>query len=149
MKKEFATPIGISRTVLATTIALVLSSTVYAADPAPTISPAAAERTVVSEVKPADNSARNARDATGDKVTPLDQSPAKADVEITRSIRKMLVDDDALGTNAQNVKVITVDGMVTLRGAVATADEQTRIAAIATETVGVNRVVNELQVIKR
>jgi len=149
MKKEFATPIGISRTVLATTIALVLSSTVYAADPAPTISPAAAERTVVSEVKPADNSARNARDATGDKVTPLDQSPAKADVEITRSIRKMLVDDDALGTNAQNVKVITVDGMVTLRGPVANAAEQARIVAIANEAAGPDRVLNELQVIKR
>ena len=149
MKKEFATPAGISRTVLATTIALVLSSTVYAADPATTTSPAAAERTAGSEVKPADNTARNTRDATGDKVTPLDQSHAKADVEITRSIRKVLVDDDALGTNAQNVKVITVDGMVTLRGPVATAEEQTRIATIAKETVGVNRVVNELQVIER
>jgi len=133
---------------LASAIALVLSSPVYAAGPESTASPAAA-RAAVSEAKPADNSTHNARDVAGDDLTPLDQSHAKADVEITRSIRKMLVDDNTLGTNAQNVKVITVDGMVTLRGAVATADEQTRIAAIAKETVGVDRVVNELQVIKR
>jgi len=99
--------------------------------------------------KPADNSAHNARDVAGDDLTPLDQSHAEADVDITRSIRKVLVDDDTLGTNAQNVKVITVDGMVTLRGAVANADEQARIVAIAKEAVGLGRVQNELQVIKR
>ena len=61
----------------------------------------------------------------------------------------MLVDDESLGTNAQNVKVITAGGMVTLRGAVATADEQARIVSIAEKAAGLDRVVNELQVIKR
>ena len=149
MKTEFATPVGLSRTVLAAAVALVLSSPVYATDPEPTTSLAAADRVAVSEVKPADNSANNARDVPGEDLTPLDQSNAEADVEITRSIRKMLVDDESLGTNAQNVKVITAGGMVTLRGAVATADEQARIVSIAEKAAGLDHVVNELQVIKR
>lgn len=133
-----ATPVSLSRTVLAAAIALVLSSPIYAADLA-----------AVNENKPADNSIHNARDAAGDKVTPLDQSHAESDVELTRSIRKMLVDDDTLGTNAQNVKVITVDGKVTLRGPVANVKEQARIVAIANQAAGPDRVVNELEVIKR
>lgn len=149
MKITGATPVGLSRTVLAAAIALVLTSPAYAADPEPTTRHAAADLAGVSETKPADNSAHNARDAAGNKVTPLDQSHAESDVEMTRSIRKMLVDDDTLGTNAQNVKVITVDGNVTLRGAVANAEEQARIVAIAKEAAGLDRVVNELQVIKR
>lgn len=149
MRIECATPVGLGRTVLAAAIALVLSSPVYAAGPEPTTSHVAADRAAVSEPKAADNSAQNARDVAGEDLTPLDQSHAEADVEITRSIRKMLVDDDTLGTNAENVKVITVDGVVTLRGAVANADEQARIVAIAKEAAGVDRVLNELQVIKR
>ena len=149
MKPIFASTGGLRHTVLATTLALVVCSPVLAADPAPTTSPAVAERAAAGETTPADNSARNVRDATGDKVTPLDQSGAESDVEVTRSIRKMLVDDDTLGTNAQNVKVITVDGVVTLRGPVANAEEQARIVAIAKEAAGVDRVLNELQVIKR
>jgi len=135
--------------VLASAIALVLCSPVYAAGPESTASLAVADRAAASEAKPADNSARNARDAAGDEVTPLDQSHAESDVEMTRYIRKQLVDDSTLGTNAQNVKVITVDGKVTLRGPVANADEQARIVAIATKAAGPDRVLNEIEVIKR
>lgn len=109
----------------------------------------AGDRAAANEAMPADNSAHNERDADGEELTPLDQSHANADVEITRAIRKMLVDDDTLGTDARNVKVITVDGMVTLRGAVENADEQARIVAIAKEAAGLDRVSNELQVTKR
>lgn len=149
MKMKCAAPVRLSRTVLAAAVTLVLSGPAYAADPEPTMSRTAAERPAVSETKPADNSARNTRDAAGNELTPLDQSHAESDVELTRSIRKMLVDDDTLGTNAQNVKVITVDGKVTLRGPVATADEQARIVAIAKTAAGPDRVVSELEVIKR
>jgi|LNFM01.1.fsa_nt_gb sporulation protein YlmC with PRC-barrel domain len=102
-----------------------------------------------SEGKPADNSAHNADDVEGATLTPLDQSGTDADVAITRAIRKALVDDGTLGTNAQNVKVITIDGAVTLRGVVANADEQARIAAIAKSAAGPEHVQNELQVLKR
>ena len=149
MKIECAIPARLTRTVLAAAIALVLSSPGYASGPEPTNSDAAADRAKVSEAKPADNSVHNAPDVAGNDLTPLDQSHAAADVEITRSIRKTLVDDDSLGTNAQNVKVITVDGVVTLRGPVANADEQARVVAIAKEAAGPDRVLSELQVIKR
>jgi len=117
-------------------------------EPAGGVNQAIADRVEVDETKAADNSTHNARDA-GDDLTPLDQSNAEADVDITRSIRKVLVDDDTLGTNAQNVKVITVDGTVTLRGAVASADEHARIVAIAKDAAGLDRVQDELEVIKR
>jgi hyperosmotically inducible periplasmic protein len=99
--------------------------------------------------KRADNSAHNNKERAGDTLTPFDQSNAKGDVAITRAIRKALGDDDTLGTNAQNVKVITVDGRVTLRGAVASADQQARIVAIAGQAVGPAHVQSELEVIKR
>lgn len=108
-----------------------------------------ADRIALTEAGSADNSARNAQDGAGDDLTPLDQSHAETDVDITRNIRKALVDDDSLGTNAQNVKVITVDGMVTLRGPVANANEQARIVAIAKEAAGLDRVQDDLEVKER
>lgn len=99
--------------------------------------------------KPADNSANNASDADRNALTPFDQSNTDSDVGITRSIRQELVDDNALGTNAQNIKVITVEGMVTLRGAVANTAEHTRILTIAKNAAGATRVSDELQVIER
>lgn len=149
MTIERSTSAGLGRTALAAAVALALVSPAYAADPAPTTPHAAADRATASEGKPADNSIHNARDAAGEDLTPLDQSHAEADVELTRSIRKTLVDEDTLGTNAENVKVITVDGMVTLRGPVASADEQARIVAIAKKAAGPDHVRNELHVIKR
>jgi hypothetical protein len=107
-----------------------------------------ADRTAANDRKPADNSIHNERDKDGATLTPLDQSSAMADVELTRSIREQLVDDDSLGTNAQNVKVITIDGMVTLRGTVATDEEHARVVAIAHDTAGADRVVDELEVIE-
>ena len=149
MKMTCTTPVSLGRAALATAITLALSGPVYAADTEPTISRATTDRVTADEAKPADNSTHNARDVSGRDLTPLDQSNDDADVELTRAIRERLVDDDTLGTNAQNVKVITVDGVVTLRGPVENANERARIVAIATEAAGLDRVQNELQVIER
>ncbi len=151
MKVVCITPVGLCRTILAAAVALVLSSAACATNPEPTPGHAAADRlaVAVSVTKPADISANNARDVAGDDLTPLDQSNAEADVQLTRSIRKLLVDDEILGTNAQNVKVVTAGGMVTLRGAVPNADDQTRVEAIANSVAGTGRVVNQLKVIRR
>lgn len=99
--------------------------------------------------KAADNSAHNSDDSARNALTPLDQSNTEADVGITRSIRQALLDDDALGTNSQNIKVITVGGIVTLRGAVANTAEKTRIVAIAKDAAGEDRVRDEIQAIER
>lgn len=140
---------GFGRTGIAIAIAFVLCGTAGAESHVIPQAESGQAETNHPDNKPADNSIHNAQDDERDALTPLDQSSTEADVEITRSIRKALVDDDTLGTDAQNVKVITVDGTVTLRGPVATGAEQARILDIARGAAGSDRVDSELEVIAR
>jgi hyperosmotically inducible protein len=94
-----------------------------------------------------DNTGVNERD-TKEAAPPTAQSADldKSDVEIMASIRKRVVDDGDLSTNAHNVKIIAEDGKVTLRGPVASAAERDTIARIAADVVGTKNVVNEIEV---
>ena len=56
--------------------------------------------------------------------------------------------DEALSTTAKNIKIITVNGTVTLRGPVATADERLSIVEKA-NTIANGRVDNQLEVMSR
>jgi osmotically-inducible protein OsmY len=94
----------------------------------------------------ADNTKRNARDADGTTLTPLDQGENDADRTITQQIRKAVVGKDNLSTNAKNVKIITQDGVVTLRGPVKSVEEKASIASVAQKTNGVKRVDNQLEI---
>ena len=94
----------------------------------------------------ADNTKRNARDADGTTLTPLDQGENEADRTITQQIRKAVVGHDQLSTNAKNVKIITQNGVVTLRGPVKSAEEKSTIASVAQKTGGVKRVDNQLEI---
>ena len=96
----------------------------------------------------ADNSAKNARDRDDQSMTSGDQGGSAADRELTANIRKAIVDDDGLSMNAHNVKVITKDGVVTLRGPVKNAAEKTSVAAKAQKVSGVKRVDNQLEIEK-
>ena len=109
-----------------------------AADPAPAESDA--------HKADADNTDRNDRDRDGNTLTPMDQGESEADVSITREIRKALVADDALSMNAQNVKVITREGVVTLRGPVESAEEKARVGALASKAPGVRDVENHIEI---
>ena len=51
---------------------------------------------------PADNSGKNVRDRQDNARTPGEQSNAKSDVAITQAVRKAVVADKALSTNAHN-----------------------------------------------
>jgi hyperosmotically inducible protein len=94
-----------------------------------------------------DNSALNARDASHDTLTPTDQSKGtKSDVELTRKIRRLVTKDGSLSTKAHNVKIITLNGVTTLRGPVNTVEESQKIENFATKVVGVNSVKNDLEV---
>ena len=95
---------------------------------------------------PADNTGRNVRDQAGDTVTPIDQSQAKADMELTQRIRQALMDDSTLSMTAQNIKVISQNGMVTLRGPVKDQAELDNIVAKAREIAGPTRVDNQLEI---
>jgi len=94
----------------------------------------------------ADNSARNDRDRSGATITPEDQSGTEADREITANIRKAVVDDGSLSTDAHNVKIVTQNGVVTLRGPVESAQEKNTVVAAAEMTPGVKRVDDQLEV---
>lgn len=94
----------------------------------------------------ADNTGRNARDADGTTLTPMDQGETEADRTITQQIRKAVVDHDQLSTNAKNVKIITNNGVVTLRGPVKSPEEKAAIATVAQKTGGVKRVDNQLEI---
>ena len=56
--------------------------------------------------------------------------------------------DDTLSTTAKNIKIITVNGTVTLRGPVETAGERLSIVEKA-NTVANGRVDNQLEVTSR
>jgi len=94
----------------------------------------------------ADNTGKNARDAEGRTLTPMDQGESEADRTITQNIRKAVVDHDTLSTNAKNVKIITQNGVVTLRGPVKNPEEKAAIASVAQKTGGVKRVDNQIEI---
>ena len=102
--------------------------------------------TIDAQQYPADNSGKNVRDRKDGTKTSGDQSNAKADVAITQEIRKAVVADKSLSTNAHNVKIITTDGVVTLRGPVKSAAEKATIGAKAQQVAGVTRVDNQLEI---
>jgi osmotically-inducible protein OsmY len=67
-------------------------------------------------------------------------------VDTTAQIRQEIMADAGMTTNAKNVKIITLNGHVTLRGPVNTADEKDRIAAIADRIASAGNVDNQLDV---
>jgi hyperosmotically inducible periplasmic protein len=93
-----------------------------------------------------DNSAVNLRDRAPGAMTADQQSNAKSDVELTREIRKALVKDSSLSMLAHNVKIVSVNGSVTLRGPVNTEEEKTVIASKAQAIAGADKVVDQLEV---
>ena len=94
----------------------------------------------------AENTRLNVRDKGDATVTPEEQGEQPADREITATIRRAVVEDDSLSLNAHNVKIVTRDGGVTLRGPVDSKTERAKIAKLAEQTVGVKRVDNQLEV---
>jgi hyperosmotically inducible protein len=90
-----------------------------------------------------DNSANNkAQSHTADQ-----QSEATSDRMLTKKIRQSLVADKSLSTYGHNVKIITKDGMVTLKGPVHSEEEKSSIASKAAEVAGSpDKVTNQLTV---
>jgi hyperosmotically inducible protein len=93
-----------------------------------------------------DNTGRNVRDRGGATLTPGDQSESEADRTLTQQIRRAVVTDDSLSTTAKNIKIITVDGVVTLRGPVQNPREKEIIEAKAQQIAGADKIDNQLEV---
>lgn len=111
-------------------LALALSGAARAQEPLPDKAP--------------DNTGVNARDRQSGAVT-ADKQQGKTDADITKEIRQSIVKDKTLSTYAHNIKVVTQDGTVTLRGPVRSDSERLAIAAIAARVAGETNVKNELE----
>ena len=94
----------------------------------------------------ADNTAKNERDRSGETQTSGDQSNSSADLKVTQAIRQSLMKDDTLSTTAKNIKVITENGQVTLRGPVKNAQEKAKVSQLAKSAAGGAHVVDQLDV---
>jgi hyperosmotically inducible periplasmic protein len=75
-----------------------------------------------------------------------DQSMNPADREIVQKIRKSIHADDSLSMYAQNIKIISQDGKVTLRGPVRSVDDKKSIQAKAVAVAGKGNVTNLLKI---
>lgn len=93
-----------------------------------------------------DNSARNAEDQKEQNKTAGDQSENEADRTISQNVRAAITADDTLSIDGKNVKIITSDGTVTLRGPVKSVKEKSEIEAKAKQIVGVKKVDNQLEI---
>jgi hyperosmotically inducible periplasmic protein len=74
------------------------------------------------------------------------QTNAKSDRVTTQKIRKAIMADKDLSTYAHNIKIITVDGAVTLKGPVQTEDEKQKVASEAASVVSADKITNDLTV---
>jgi len=95
-----------------------------------------------------DNTGVNARDRRGTTLTPLDQGSSEADRKLTQQIRRTIIGDKSLSFTAKNIKIITLNGRVTLRGAVKTDQERRTITAAAKKIAGDAQVENYLELAK-
>lgn len=71
---------------------------------------------------------------------------SRPDRELTQQIRKAIVSDKSLSTQAHNIKILTRDGAVTLKGQVKTYDEKKAIEDKAAGVAGTGKVSSQLTV---
>lgn len=99
-----------------------------------------------SEPVATDNTDKNERDRSVNALTPGDQGESEADRTITQHARQNVIAEDGLSMNAKNVKIITRDGVVTLRGPVASPAEKLSVARLVQSVGGVKRIDDQLEV---
>lgn len=94
----------------------------------------------------AGSSADNTKANKGIETTAEQQGEKGADRKTTQQIRRAIVKDKSLSTYAHNVKIITKNGMVTLKGPVKSEKEKQAVEKAAAQAVGKGKVTNELTV---
>lgn len=94
-----------------------------------------------------DNSGVNTRDRNGSTLTPPDQAEGtESDRKITAELRSSITGDTGFSINARNIKIVTANGVVTLRGPVDNQAEKDRLGEKAKAIAGVHSVDNQLEV---
>ena len=114
------------------------------------LGPQAALR-LASQPFPAQQPAPDNTKANQDRSAPTaDQQKINAsDRETTRNIRKSIMADKSLSTYAHNVKVITQNGKVTLRGPVHSAEEKQNVESKAAAVAGKENVTSYMDVVPK
>lgn len=100
---------------------------------------------ISGDVTEPDNSARNEKPENKDGLSPTDQGSSEKDIQITRDIRSAVIDTD-LSFNAKNIKIITKDDRVVLKGVVETHAEHQTILKIAKDHANDAKITDELKV---
>jgi hyperosmotically inducible protein len=83
-----------------------------------------------------DNTAVNKQDRAAGEATADQQKNNRADVDLTKNIRRSIMQDKSLSTYAHNVKIIAQNGTVTLKGPVKSDDEKKSLFSKAASVVG-------------
>ena len=91
---------------------------------------------VIGYAQSPDNTSENKRDRNPSEATADQQKMNSSDTELTKSIRRSIVSDKSLSTYAHNVKIISQDGSVTLKGPVTSEEEKKTVIAKAVAVVG-------------
>ncbi len=94
-----------------------------------------------------DNTKINKRDRRTGELTADQQASSTSDTELTRRIREEIMEGKNFSTYAQNVKIITVNGKVTLKGPVRSEEEINSIVKFANLVAGATNVKNEMSVV--
>jgi hyperosmotically inducible protein len=93
-----------------------------------------------------DNTKSNKEDPSNRATTADMQKNGASDLDLTKRIRSSVMADKELSTYGHNVKIVAVNGTVTLNGVVRSADEKSQIGAKAAAIAGKDHVVNDLKV---
>ena len=123
------------RTAVRNLLCLLLGSGAFALAQEPTSQPTAPDNTKVNE-----------RDRSQNEPTADQQKDNRSDRDITQQIRQSIVKDKSLSTYAHNIKIVTKDGQVTLKGPVRSEDEKKAIEAKAAEVARDGKVTSELNI---
>lgn len=83
-----------------------------------------------------DNTKINKRDRNADQPTADQQKENRGDRVMTQNIRRSIMADKSLSTYAHNIKIISQNGMVTLKGPVKSEDEKKAVIAKAVAVAG-------------
>jgi osmotically-inducible protein OsmY len=83
-----------------------------------------------------DNTKVNKRDRNAGEATADQQKTNAPDQEMTRKIRRSIVADKSLSTYAHNIKIISQNGTVTLKGPVKSNEEKETVMAKAVAVAG-------------
>jgi hyperosmotically inducible protein len=101
---------------------------------------------VAQDTPEADNTGKNERDRSGETQTSGDQSNKSEDVKLSAAIRRAVVKDRSLSSMGKNVKIVTANGVVTLRGPVKSQAEKTKIGELAQSAASNAKIDNQLEV---